>query len=64
MLMIQSYISNKPDVVKIKITPGATIILAVTATQLIFAADKEVMEGNGGVPFFFYHDPGFTHTNR
>lgn len=64
MLMVQSYISNKPDVVKIKITRRASIILAVTATRLIFAPDKEVMEGNGGVPFFFYHDPGLTHTNR
>ncbi len=37
-------------------------ILAVTGALLIFAPDKETMEGNGGVPFFFYHDSGNEYT--
>jgi len=36
--------------------------LAITASLCIFAADKEAIEGNGGVPFFFYHDSGHTNT--
>ena len=37
-------------------------ILAITASLPIFALDKEAMEGNGGVPFFFYHDSRNTYT--
>lgn len=37
-------------------------VLVIKGTLRIFASDKESMEGNGGVPFFFYHDSGHTNT--